>query len=301
MPLFSKKEKWLTDDPKKAAKAIASLNKANWEELLRASSEAPVKEVADTAADILTARIKEGSGLKEPHYIGRDELKVIALRGREDLAIEACKRLIWYTEDDVLVAKKTPYPAVAKFAVEKVAEQNTIFEDDLTEIAISPTGHDEARLLAVKLMQNKKGLETAEESGATKEVRDAASVKMAVIREAEDPATSPERLAELIKKEPFYGVRVAVAENPSAPASVLENLAGDTTRGGGVRHAAAANPNTPPEALARTFREGGWADSTTRYCLAKNPSTPPDILKELADDEEAYIRDLARKNPNYPS
>ena len=301
MSLFSKKEKWLTEDPKKASKAIASLNKAQWDELLRASSEAPVKEVADAAADILMTRIKAKTDIKDPFYIGRDELKAIASRGREDIAIEACRRLIWYTEDDVFVANKTPYPAVAMFAVEKVAKKNTIFEDDLMKIALSATGHDEAKIQAVKLMQQKKGLEEAEKSGPTKEIRDAASAKMAVIREAEDPETSPERLAELINNEPFFWVRYAVAGNPSTPSSVLEDLADDTTGNGGVRHAAAANPNTPPEVLARILKEGGWADETTRYCLAKNPSTPPDTLKELADDREEFIRDLAKKNPNYPS
>lgn len=177
MPLFSRKEKWMTGDPKKAARAIASLNKAKWDELLRASSEAPVKEVADAAAGILTVRINARTGIEDPFYIGRDELREIASRGREDIALEACKRLIWYQEDDVYVAKKTPYPAVAMAAVEKLAKSDTIFEDDLKKIAISPEGHDEARLLAVKLMQKKNGLEAAEKDGPTKEVRDAASGK----------------------------------------------------------------------------------------------------------------------------
>ncbi len=300
MSLFSKKDKWMTDDPKKAVKAIASLDKANWDELLRASSEAPVKEVADAAAGILTARIKAKTDAKDPLYLGHDELKAIASQGREDVAIEACKRLIWYTEDDVFVAKKTPHPAVAMFAVEKVAKKNTLSEDDLLEIAISPMGHDEAKLQAVKLMEHKKYLEAVEKSNSTKEIRDVASAKMAVIREAEDPETSPERLAALINNKPFYWVRYAVAKNPSTPASVLEKLANDTTNDNGVRRAAASNPNTPPEVLARILKEGGWADETTRYCLAENPSTPPDILKKLADDSEEFIRDLVRKNPNYP-
>ena len=297
MLFFSKKEKWLTDDPRKADKAIASLKKAGWEELLRASLEAPVKEVADAASGILMDRLKNEP--KDSPFFDREALKAIAARGSKDIAIEALKRNMWHVEDEVYVAEKTPHPAVALQIVGELAKSKILYDKELKMIAISPDGHDEARLLAVKNLESKKILEEVENKAPSEAVRNVASAKMALIREAEDPETSPKRLAELEKKEKISGVRNALAHNPSTPVPVLRELAKNVQKGSIIEYGLAANPSTPPEILADIFKTGGWLDDTTRYCLAGNPSTPQGTLKKLAADEEGYIRELAKKNPNY--
>lgn len=292
MGLFSSKEKWMTEDEKKKNKAISSLKKAGWVELLNAASNAPLKEVADAAAVRLLGMIEDSDS---PNHLGRDDLKTIAAKGREDIAVAACKKLIWYSEDDVYVATHTPYPTVAEYVVDKLDDK--MFQTGLKEIVLSKTGHDSAKLLAVRRMQGRGAIEAVAQSDVTEELRKEAERKLKIIQEAEDPETSPGKLSELGHHE-ISAVRQAVAGNPSTPPAILKELIKEK-RLSWISHAAAANPSTPPEALAQAYDEGGWGDSTTRFCLAGNPSTPKETLVVLANDEEKYIRDLVMENPNY--
>lgn len=50
----------------------------------------------------------------------------------------------------------------------------------------------------------------------------------------------------------------------------------------------AANPNTPPEALAELAEDGSWI---VRRSVARNPNAPVEVLAKLAEDDIADVRE----------
>ena len=93
------------------------------------------------------------------------------------------------------------------------------------------------------------------------------------VRDAEDPVTSPARLADLAALENLPGVRERVAANPSTPVEVLRQLANS-----GVRGAVARNPSTPVEVLTRLADDPEW---TVRGPVGTNPLTLASDPEEL--------------------
>lgn len=82
--------------------------------------------------------------------------------------------------------------------------------------------------------------------------------------EANDPKTSPKRLAHLAGSK-LYCIRLAVARNPNTPKSALIDLA--KTMAGSVRNAVIENPNCPP--LVKIWIQSGYSGMTlTEFILA---------------------------------
>jgi len=74
-------------------------------------------------------------------------------------------------------------------------------------------------------------------------------------------------------------------------AELIKELARDVHK----RVEVAANPNTPPEILAKLAKD---KDADVRVAVAKNPNTPRHILIELAYDPDSLL--AVAKNPNTP-
>lgn len=93
------------------------------------------------------------------------------------------------------------------------------------------------------------------------------------LADAADPATSPERLVELVH---FRGAQAGYE---------LDNRI-------------ASNPQTPATALRLLYQRQNIG---TLMCLARNPNTPPDILDELSAYEDELIQQSLSQNPKRPT
>lgn len=82
----------------------------------------------------------------------------------------------------------------------------------------------------------------------------------------------------------------SIAENPSLPPSVLEELASYPDRE--VKAAVADNRNTATDTLMMIAKDD---DPDVRYTLAENHNLPLDVLQVLLDDENPYVADRARR------
>lgn len=105
----------------------------------------------------------------------------------------------------------------------------------------------------------------------TAEVRRAAAAHIA----------TPPRLLARLAGEVFATIRAAVAANPATPVDVVEVLSADTgANAQSVRAAAAANPRLSAESLARLASDAD-SDNVTLRVVAANPSTPPRALANI--------------------
>lgn len=116
-----------------------------------------------------------------------------------------------------------------------------------------------------------------------------------------------------------YALRCYVASNPSAPTSLLRELADDDEFD--VRYAVAANPSSPldlietfskidemaeavagnprcPQELLRAFSK--TKDESIRESIAKNPNCPQEILAKWSKLKSEYIRGAVATNPSTP-
>jgi hypothetical protein len=123
-------------------------------------------------------------------------------------------------------------------------------------------------------------------------------------------------------------VRVAVASNVNTPCDVIEEMAKNEKAGcvieaieknpytyyvsdfadvedygQDIRYNIAANPNTPPNILAKMMKEDAFFFlEGIGEEIAQNPNTPADVLAKLADDNSRIvIRMAVAHNPNTPS
>ena len=107
--------------------------------------------------------------------------------------------------------------------------------------------------------------------------------------------SAPPAALERLKSDPVPRVRWAVAMSRNAPAAVLRALASDSD--GTVRKGVAHNHHTPGDVLA-TLSEDDWAVIET---VAANPSTPPSALAALLrGDAHDSIRARIWANPSLP-
>ncbi|HKA90966.1 MAG TPA: hypothetical protein VKE22_25055 [Haliangiales bacterium] len=121
----------------------------------------------------------------------------------------------------------------------------------------------------------------------------------ALIREAQDPKTTPDRLAEL-GKNPDENVRRTVARNGSTPGTTLAALLADPSWE--VRAMAAhAKKAAPDRAVAIVQELGTSADAMQRRLAARSPLAPPALLTKLAEDADAETRSNAAKNAKTPA
>lgn len=110
-------------------------------------------------------------------------------------------------------------------------------------------------------------------------------------REAEDPATPPQRLAELMGDENFW-VRRAARNHPNRPAEMLDLL---VRAGGRPDLAGFGTPgDVTADELTQLAHGGGWA----RRLVARHPATPAPLLDLLARDEDPGLRRLVAEHPN---
>lgn len=114
-------------------------------------------------------------------------------------------------------------------------------------------------------------------------------VRLAVAR---NPSTPASTLVTLVGN---WAGRLAVAFNPCTPAELLKGLAFDGDLD--VRQALAANPNTPAEVLALLVHD---PEPGVRRKVALNPSTPPHLLWRLAQSKESPLHLALLRNPNTP-
>lgn len=95
------------------------------------------------------------------------------------------------------------------------------------------------------------------------------------------------RLADVIAADEW--VRVAIARNKTAPTEFLVALAGDPEAR--VRSAVARRNTLTPELFERFARD---SDDGIRGGLAGHKKAPEHILRLLANDPQAWIRETAR-------
>lgn len=116
-----------------------------------------------------------------------------------------------------------------------------------------------------------------------------------------------------------YALRCYVASNPSAPTSLLRELADDDEFD--VQYAVASNPSCPldliqdfskinemaealtsnprcPQDLLRSFSKA--KDESIRESIAKNPNCPQEILEKWSKLKSEYIRGAVASNPSAP-
>jgi hypothetical protein len=85
----------------------------------------------------------------------------------------------------------------------------------------------------------------------------------------------------------------SIAENPSLPPSVLEELASYPDKE--VKAAVGDNRNTAADTLMMLARDD---DVDVRYTLAENHNIPLDVLQLLLEDDNPYVADRARRTIN---
>jgi hypothetical protein len=97
-------------------------------------------------------------------------------------------------------------------------------------------------------------------------------------KEAQDPATPPERLHELIH--------------------LAGNRGDHDSDAGWCREDVAANPNAAPETLRELATDQD--DTMARFNAARNPSLDDDTLRLLAEDRLDFIANAARQRLGMP-
>lgn len=110
-----------------------------------------------------------------------------------------------------------------------------------------------------------------------------------------DNPSAPEAVLEQLSRDADEWVRRNVGDNPSAPEAVLEQLSRDADTS--VRRCVAANPATPLPALEVLSRD---ADEWVRRRLAANPATPLPALEVLSRDDDEWVRYYVAGNPATP-
>jgi hypothetical protein len=143
------------------------------------------------------------------------------------------------------------------------------------------------------------------------------------LKQAEDPNTLPERLAQLARSSEWF-IRYHVAQrqqtlpetlaqlaegadladdwvllqyigrNPSTPSKTLVELALNEHHE--VRAAAAQNRSTPPDVLEALTQDVNWH---VRGATAANPKTPSDARSRLVDDDVPFVHYCALLNRSY--
>ena len=112
-----------------------------------------------------------------------------------------------------------------------------------------------------------------------------------------NPSTPSELLHWLFENTQKFGILSAIAENPNTPADDLTELS--KHRDINVRAHAASNPSTPKhERLAQILLDA--EDQFTRRELALC-SRDPEILRKLATDPSAHVREGVTLNRRTPA
>ena len=83
----------------------------------------------------------------------------------------------------------------------------------------------------------------------------------------QNPNTSESLLLQLAERGSFYVVKIAIAQNPKAPFSLLNKFA-------------------------------DWRNFRMHKAIGRNPQAPSAILEKLAGENEKEIRDMVKNNPN---
>lgn len=145
-------------------------------------------------------------------------------------------------------------------------------------------------------------LEEAESSADLAQAPDAVLLREHLfVADLEAARATPPRRTEALATHRSFAVRVALAQNPEAPAAVLEALAGDHDER--VAYAIAANPNATPTAIASLAEAaiGRAQVPQTPFLLevlARSPRCPDELRERLAswtgDLAEVVIRGVAR-------
>ena len=121
-----------------------------------------------------------------------------------------------------------------------------------------------------------------------------------IVKNINTPILVLDKLARDADPDIRLSVRIAVAENPTVPSSILENLFNSygkkyTYIYQALRVAIAKNHNTPAHILDNL--------SICNYCsvaIAANPNTPVYILEKLAESRNRHIHMALTKNLNCP-
>jgi 3-methyladenine DNA glycosylase AlkC len=109
-----------------------------------------------------------------------------------------------------------------------------------------------------------------------------------------NPSFPPARLDEFVKKDSKHLKmwKLAVAEHPGCPASLLDVVSGDNGLGAA---AVAKHPNTSLKTLTRLAKDRRYYEE-----LAQNPACPPPILEVLARDNDKWVLRHVAANPACP-
>jgi len=101
------------------------------------------------------------------------------------------------------------------------------------------------------------------------------------------------RFADLFPQTESSRSLCSIAENPSLPPAVLEELASYPDKE--VKAAVADNRSTDTDTLMLIAKD---EDPDVRYTLAENHNIPLDVLQVLIEDENPYVADRARRTLN---
>ena len=120
------------------------------------------------------------------------------------------------------------------------------------------------------------------------------SEKEQKILEAQDPNTSPERLAQLFDIYNF-DICKALALNPNTPRRVLWEMCCDYYHWTTYRSTIIQRPDVSEDEI-ELWKRGGRKDCP----LAEDPNTPPEELSHLAKSGDWRVRSRVARNPNTP-
>jgi hypothetical protein len=121
----------------------------------------------------------------------------------------------------------------------------------------------------------------------------------ALIQEAQNPKTTPERLAELARSAD-ENVRRTVARNGATPEESVATLLDDPVWE--VRAVAAHSKKAPKERAAAIVEQMAVAgELAQRRVAARSPLATPALLVRMADDPDPETRSNAVKNPRTPA
>ncbi|MBX9687986.1 MAG: hypothetical protein K2X27_14870 [Candidatus Obscuribacterales bacterium] len=104
---------------------------------------------------------------------------------------------------------------------------------------------------------------------------------MPQLKEAEQ---NPESPIHTLTGEETLRYLCRLAEDPSAPAAVLEQLARHPSAT--VREAASDNPHLTPECMSLLAQD---SSADVRYAMAENHNLSQEVLLQLATDENPYV------------
>lgn len=142
------------------------------------------------------------------------------------------------------------------------------------------------------------GINALRSAGKHDEAKQMESERKLLVAVGDATTSASHEQLEALSQHSHRKVRIAVAENPNTPTTVLEEFAERYEGDEELLAAVAANPRTSGEVLRWLAHEG----RTVQYAVAANPNTPKKsvsrLVHEAADNADGDLLMMALAHPN---